>query len=110
MLVRSAFSRDLAEIKFSSGDRLLVGLLNRMVAQVELHKLRTGSYPESLGQLDVSELNAWRASGRTDEDHDWLDELGYRRSADGTAWTLEPFEGVTLPPEFWSGTGWREDL
>lgn len=71
------------------------------IALVELHKVRTGSYPESLTDLKFT----------GDWDQLALASVSYKRTDDG--YTLEITRGwvgkpqLSFPPEFYSGLGLR---
>jgi len=78
--------------------------LKTSVALLELHRTRNGSYPATLSDLQY--IGDW--------DHIALSSVRYCPSADRTAYYLEVTRGwigkpkLTLPPDFWRGTGYRE--
>ncbi len=80
--------------------------LKTAVALVELHKVRYGRYPAALRELKFT--GNWDAIA--------LNSVAYYPAADGTADYLEVRRGwvgkpaLNMPPEFWQGTGYREDL
>jgi hypothetical protein len=97
--VRSGFGRGLDE-KF--GDQHL----KTAVALVELHRIRTGHYPASLS--DLTYVGDWDAIA--------LNSVKYHANAAGTRYCIEVERGwvgkpaLTMPPEFWRGTGYDPAL
>lgn len=80
--------------------------LKTVVALVELHKTRYGRYPQTLRELKFT--GEW--------DQLPLGVVSYRANPEGTAYYVEVQRGwagkplLHMPPEFWQGTGFREDL
>src|SRR5262249_25431734 len=80
--------------------------LKTTVALLELHKIRYGRYPKSLGDI--------RFNG--DWDQIWLGGMRYVVSPDGTKYCVEVERGwigkpvLSYPAEFWQGTGYSPDL
>jgi hypothetical protein len=80
--------------------------LKTTVALLELHHTRNGSYPRKLGDLEYT--GAW--------DQNALHAVRYCPSDDLSAYYVEVAVGfigkpnLTLPPEFWRGTGYRPEL
>ena len=80
--------------------------LKTAVASLELYKLRHGSYPASLADLDF--MGEW--------DRIILPTVAYYPNADRSAYFVEVTRGwigqphLSYPPEFWRGTGFREEL
>lgn len=72
------------------------------VAFIELHKLRYGAYPDSLGALTFT----------AEFDQMWMTAVRYAKLADGYRLdlaTLRPGSAEpTFPAEFWQGLGLRE--
>ena len=72
------------------------------VSAVELHKVRTGIYPESLDDLQY--LGDW--------DRIWVQSVRYEKSDDGynlyitRGWAGEP--SLTLPADYRQGLGLRD--
>ena len=72
------------------------------IALIELHRVRFGSYPDSLADLRF--LGSW--------DPNWLSGVQYRKLEDGyelnvtRGWIGKP--DLTYPPEFWRGLGIRK--
>jgi len=71
------------------------------IALIELHNVRFGAYPESLGELRF--LGDW--------DQLWMSAVEYTRVEDGydldlvRGWVGTP--ELAYPPEFWQGLGIR---
>jgi hypothetical protein len=80
--------------------------LKTAVALIELYKVRHGSYPARLADLDF--MGDW--------DRIILNTVHYYPNADRSAYFVEVAQGwigrphVSYPPEFWQGAGFREDL
>jgi hypothetical protein len=80
--------------------------LKTAVALIELHKVRYGEYPETLDDL--------RYTGEWDTIA--LQSVEYTPNAEHTAYFVEVERGwamkpeLDLPPGFWHGTGYREEL
>lgn len=80
--------------------------LKTTVALVELHHVRHGKYPASLSELEY--LGGW------DPLH--VNSVRYCPNADRSAYYVEVTRGwigkptLSMPPEFWRGTGYREEL
>jgi hypothetical protein len=80
--------------------------LKTVVALVELHKVRYGEYPRALSDL--------RFTGKWDEIH--LQAVSYCAADDRRSYYLEVTRGwafkpaLTMPPEFWRGTGFNRGL
>jgi len=80
--------------------------LKTAVALIELHKVRFGSYPDSLSQLKF--VGQW--------DQIALQKVRYYPNADHSAYYLEVTTGwmgrpdLKMPNEFWRGTGYTENL
>src|SRR2546427_746865 len=80
--------------------------LKTTVALLELYKVRHGSYPDHLTDLDF--MGDW--------DRIILSTVAYYPSSDRSAYYLEVTRGwvarprLSYPPEFWRGTGFREEL
>jgi hypothetical protein len=97
--LRSGFSRGFDE-KF--GDQHL----KTTVALVELHRLRYGHYPASLDELNY--LGDW--------DPIALNSVKYHANPQRTRYCIEVVRGwvgkpeLTMPPEFWRGTGYDPSL
>ena len=76
------------------------------VALLELYKVRHGSYPARLADLDY--MGEW--------DRIILSTMAYYPNADRSAYFVEVTKGwmgrphLSYPPEFWRGTGFREEL
>jgi hypothetical protein len=72
------------------------------IALIELHKVRSGSYPNSLAELKF--LGAW--------DQTWLSAIEYRKLQDGyelnvtRGWVRQP--DLQYPAVFWQGLGIRK--
>jgi hypothetical protein len=71
------------------------------IALIELHKVRSGSYPDRLE--DIKFTGQW--------DQIWMSAVKYTRVPDGydldlvRGWVGTP--ELTYPPEFWQGLGLR---
>ena len=80
--------------------------LKTAVAVIELHKVRTGSYPEAMS--DIQFAGAWDGLA--------LSRVSYRTSADRTAYYVEVERGWLAKPVleisegFWTGTGYDPSL
>lgn len=80
--------------------------LKTVVALLELHKTRYGVYPASLDDLKFT--GQW--------DQAALMNVRYSPNPDRTAYYVEVTRGwlgrpeLTLPAEFWQGTGYRAEL
>ena|SRR5437868_2453833 len=80
--------------------------LKSAVALVELHKLRTGRYPERLADLRF--IGQWDTLA--------VQNVRYIVAADGASYFVEVQRGwigkpkLELPPEFWRGTGYNPKL
>jgi hypothetical protein len=80
--------------------------LKTAVALLELHKLRTGRYPEDLKKLQFT--GQWDLLA--------LQSVRYVAAADGKTYFVEVQRGwigkprIELPPEFWQGTGYNPAL
>lgn len=80
--------------------------LKTTVALVELHKLRTGRYPQSLAQLRFT--GSWDLIA--------LGNVRYVAAEDGASYYVEVERGwigkprLQLPAEFWRGTGYDPAL
>jgi hypothetical protein len=80
--------------------------LKTAVALIELHKVRTGRYPEDLGKL--------RFTGQWDMLA--LQSVRYIVAADGASYYVEVERGwigkpkLEMPAEFWRGTGFNPKL
>jgi len=80
--------------------------LKTTVALLELYKLRHGSYPDRLADLDF--MGDW--------DRIILWTVAYYPSSDRSGYYVEVTRGwvarprLTYPPEFWRGTGYRAEL
>ena len=80
--------------------------LKTTVALLELYKLRHGSYPNRLADMDF--MGGW--------DRIILTTVAYYPNSDHSAYYVEVTRGwvarprLSYPPEFWRGTGFREDL
>jgi hypothetical protein len=76
------------------------------VALIELHKLRTGRYPEDLGKL--------RYTGQWDMLA--LQSVRYVVAGDGSSYFVEVERGwigkpkLVMPEDFWQGTGYNPKL
>jgi hypothetical protein len=97
-------------------DEIRLSGINLAVGQVELHKLRTGAYPETLDDLRfLAEGEGGRVLGQSAAS--WknpsLAIVEYARSEDGLSYSVrirQPVAGtapVLLPEEYWLGTGYR---
>ena len=80
--------------------------LKTAVALIELHKVRFGRYPDSLhdlkftGEWDQLALSSVRYYPGPNREHYYIEvERG---------WMGKPT--LTMPPEFWRGTGYSPDL
>jgi hypothetical protein len=69
------------------------------IALIELHRLRTGEYPDQLE--DVRFLGDWDKASFTDVLYEKLPE-GYGLDIVGPG---EPARQLVYPPEFWNGLG-----
>jgi hypothetical protein len=80
--------------------------LKTTVALLELHKIRFGRYPDSLGDLKF--VGEW--------DQIALHSVRYYPSRDHASYYVEVQRGwiakpnFVLPPEFWQGTGYSPSL
>jgi hypothetical protein len=80
--------------------------LKTTVALLELHHVRYGSYPSAL--TDLKYVGNW--------DRMALNSVRYCPRADRLAYYVEVTRGwigkpvLNLPAEFWTGTGYREDV
>lgn len=80
--------------------------LKTAVALIELHKVRFGKYPKTLG--DLKYLGAW--------DPISVQNVSYYPNADQTAYYIEVKRGwigkpdLKMPDEFWQGTGYDPKL
>lgn len=80
--------------------------LKTAVASLELYKLRHGSYPGRLDDIDF--MGDW--------DRIILPTVAYYPNAERSAYYIEVKQGwigrphLSYPPEFWKGTGYREEL
>lgn len=80
--------------------------LKTSVALIELHRVRFGRYPGQLSELRY--LGAW--------DQGAVRSVSYCANADGTAYRVQVERGwvgkpqLSMPPDFWAGTGYRPDL
>lgn len=76
------------------------------VSLIELYKVRHGSYPARLADLDY--MGEW--------DRIVLPTVAYYPNANRSAYFVEVTKGwmgrpqLSYPPEFWRGTGYREEL
>jgi hypothetical protein len=76
--------------------------LKTSVALVELHRTRTGKYPETLDDLEF--VGEW--------DRLALNSVTYQVNADHTKYCIEVQRGwvakprLDMPPSFWQGTGY----
>ncbi len=72
------------------------------ISLVELHKVRVGSYPETLQELKF--IGDWDAIA--------VNSVEYKKLADGyelnvtRGWVAQP--ALTYPPEFWVGLGLKK--
>lgn len=79
--------------------------LKTTVALVELHRIRFGSYPASLSELRFT--GEWDAIALT--------SVSYCAAADRQSYYVTVVRGwvakpsLTMPPEFWQGTGYRPE-
>jgi hypothetical protein len=80
--------------------------LKTSVALIELHKVRYGKYPKDLSDLTFT--GAWDAIA--------LNSVRYRTNDMQTRYCVEVQRGwigkphLTMPPEFWQGTGYDPQL
>jgi len=80
--------------------------LKTAVALIELHKVRTGRYPETLGKLKFT--GQW--------DQIALQSVSYIVAENGSSYYVEVERGwigkpkLEMPPEFWHGTGYNPEL
>ena len=80
--------------------------LKTSVALIELHKVRYGKYPSDLN--DIKFTGAWDPMA--------LNSVRYKTNATQTRYCLEVQTGwigkptLTMPPEFWQGTGYDPSL
>jgi hypothetical protein len=80
--------------------------LKTAVALIELHKVRHGEYPPALSELEF--LGEW--------DRLHVTMVAYCPAGDRQSYFLEVQRGwaakpeLTMPPEFWRGTGFRSSL
>jgi hypothetical protein len=80
--------------------------LKTVVALVELHKTRYGRYPQTLRELKFT--GEW--------DQLPIGVVSYHANPEGTAYYVEVQRGwagkplLHMPPEFWQGTGFSQDL
>jgi hypothetical protein len=80
--------------------------LKTAVALIELHKVRYGQYPDSLGDLKFT--GQW--------DQLALNSVSYHPNPDHTAYYIEVERGwigkptLKMPDEFWKGTGYDAAL
>jgi hypothetical protein len=102
------FVRSLIDSGITKGPDAMFGdqNLKSSVALIELHKIRYGRYPETLAELKF--LGQW--------DPIWIGAVKYWTNSDGTKYHIEVTRGwvgkpsLTMPPEFWQGTGYSQDL
>lgn len=80
--------------------------LKTAVALIELHKVRTGRYPEDLGKLQFT--GQWDLIA--------LQSVRYVAAKDGSSYYVEVQRGwigkpkLSMPAEFWFGTGYNPKL
>ncbi|MCX6952712.1 MAG: hypothetical protein NTV51_11190 [Verrucomicrobia bacterium] len=80
--------------------------LKTAVALIELHKVRTGRYPEDLRKLQFT--GQW--------DMIAVQSVRYVAAADGSSYYVEVQRGwigkpeLSMPAEFWRGTGYNAKL
>jgi hypothetical protein len=80
--------------------------LKSTVAMLELHKLRFGSYPDSL--RDIKYTGDW--------DQIWINGVSYYPSEDRQSYYVEVHRGwvgkptLVMPEEFWQNTGYDPGL
>jgi hypothetical protein len=80
--------------------------LKTAVALIELHKVRTGRYPEEFGKLQFT--GQW--------DMIALQSVRYTAAEDGSSYYVEVRRGwvgkpeLNMPTEFWRGTGYNPKL
>jgi hypothetical protein len=80
--------------------------LKTTVALLELHRVRNGSYPATLG--DLKYVGDW--------DHEALNSVRYCPSSDRTNYYVEVTRAwigrpkMSMPADFWHGTGYRAEL
>src|SRR5258708_4554351 len=80
--------------------------LKTAVALIELHKVRYGTYPKSLGEIRFT--GGW--------DQGALVAVRYYPEPDGSKYCVEAVRGwigkpsLEYPPEFWQGTGYSANL
>jgi hypothetical protein len=90
----------------SHGQSIRDQQLKTAVALIELHKVRYGEYPDSIGDLKF--IGQWDRSA--------LQNLAYYSNPDRTAYYLEARRSwigkpdLEMPPEFWKGTGYDPTL
>ena len=103
LLIRSVIGSDITRVPDNMfGDQHL----KTAVALIELHKVRYGKYPASLGDL--------RFTGQWDQIA--LQSVAYYPNVDRSAYYVEVERGwigkptLQMPDEFWKGTGYSVSL
>lgn len=80
--------------------------LKTAVALIELHKVRTGHYPDDLGKLEF--IGQWDVMA--------VQSVRYKVAPDGASYYVEVQRGwvgkpdLSMPAEFWQGTGYNPKL